>query len=199
MAGTDIAKTSEDKYDITFFGGSCQNSSYKSCSIFNVNTSDGEPQLIGVYYDFQAAASGSGAAIKTDNRNSSDTFCPLGWQLPYSGTDGDYYDQSKSWEYLFSEYGYGNDSTGSTGIHSYPISNIYSGEINNSQGYLMFAGNRDSLWSITNRSSSGAYRLESTATIVNVKSPNGKIVGHTIRCVNNFSIPSSTARWQVYM
>ncbi|MBR2601028.1 hypothetical protein IKE07_02755, partial [Candidatus Saccharibacteria bacterium] len=197
MEGTNIEqyKDGDRSHSLTYYGNGCANTwkneppyyggSTVACSVRLTKTKDDEYQNIGTYYNYHAATSGTGAAITTDNDNSPDTFCPLGWQLPYSGTDGDYYNKSRSWNYLFSvKYNYGNDSVGSSGVHSYPISNVFSGEINGGQGYLMLAGIEDSIWSIISKSANSAYRLDSTSTMVRVNWTNDKAMGQTVRCVS---------------
>ena len=137
MEGTDIHLVDTNvNHDHSFFGNGCVTTwdttdpyyggSLVACSSRIVNTVDDEPQSTGSFYSFQAASSGSGAETTTDSTNSPDTFCPLGWQLPYDGTGGDYYDKSKSWRFLFNKYGYSMQG-GSTPMRSYPFSNILSG------------------------------------------------------------------------
>ena len=134
VEGTDIYLLDNfGAHDHTYFGNGCPNStteggSTKACSTKLVQTMDGETQEIGSIYNFQAATSGSGSALEEDNTNSPDTFCPLGWQLPYSGTGGDYYNQSRSWKYLLDSYGINTATLANARkILSYPISHIASG------------------------------------------------------------------------
>ena len=120
--------------------------------------------------------------MSTANSNSPDTFCPAGWQLPYSGTAGDYYDASKSWSYLFTQYGYGDNQDGATGIKSYPLDYVYSGLYNWRTGRLYDQSNYAYLWSSTIVNSTSAYRLTTWSTGVHpAESPN-KTCGHTLRC-----------------
>ena len=126
--------------DITYYGTGCDNQwdqekadegyggSDIPCSTRIVADADSEDQKNGTYYHYQAATSGSGSVQTADNINIPDTFCPLGWQLPYSGTGGDYYDKSRSWKYLFTRYGIGNNNAGSTAFKKYPLSYINAGE-----------------------------------------------------------------------
>ncbi len=132
VAGTNITMSATDRtISYTYYGGGCDNEfdnpSRVSCSIVTTNTYDGEEQSIGSFYDFQAAAAGSAFIDTTDNTNVPDTFCPLGWQLPYSGKGGDYYDKSKSWKYLFDDYGIVFNLAGKLKMTSYPLSYIQSG------------------------------------------------------------------------
>ena len=100
--------------DHTYYGNGCSDywentppyygGSPTACETRITKTADNENQINGVYYNFQAATVGTGSGTNTENTNAPDSFCPLGWKLPYSGTGGDYYNQSKSWRYLFNKY-----------------------------------------------------------------------------------------------
>ena len=123
-------------HDHSYFGNGCLKSDIESGSIasklscstrYMPDRYNTETQNIGVFYNFQAATSGTGGGITTDNTNSPDTFCPLGWQLPYGGTGGDYYDKSRSWKYVFDKYGYENDVLSDPNINQYPFDIIKSG------------------------------------------------------------------------
>ena len=131
--------------------------------------------------------------VTTNNDNTPDTFCPLGWQLPYSGTGGDYYDQSKSWKYLFSVYGY----TIAPEIKKYPLSYIETGIYHWTHGklYAMYVDGFMTYWSNTVKDRNSAYRLDRANP--NIQTPN-KTNGHNIRCVDYFSTSSSTARWRAH-
>ena len=132
---------SSNAHDHTYYGRGCKNGwgtsgeggSQTPCADSDaggryVKTADNETQKNGTYYNFQAATVGAGGAMATDKTDSPYTFCPLGWQLPYSGTGGDYYDKSRSWKYLFTRYGIGNNNAGSTAFKKYPLSYINAGE-----------------------------------------------------------------------
>ena len=185
----------------TYYGNGCtgdwNSGSQIACSPAMVSTYDGEDQQIGVYYTFQAATSGSGGTtFATDNSNVPDTFCPLGWQSPYSGTGGDYYDKSRSWKFLFDKYSYDGSLTGSQGARSYPISIVMSGFYNWDTGLLMFMDGQVFLHASTTYSNYNAYTssvYQSGRTNATSFSKSG---GTVIRCIIFFSIPSSTARWK---
>ena len=176
--------------DHTYYGNGCSggDGSATPCSTRIIQTADSENQKNGTYYHFQAATSGSGGAITTDNTNSSDTFCPLGWQLPYSGTGGDYYDKSKSWNYLFTTYGVAFDAgttADATKIKSYPFSYVYSGNYNWITGRLYNQSGNGGYWSSTVFSSTNAYYLYTWSSGVRPTSSYIKALGFTLRCVTN--------------
>ena len=152
-----------------------------------VKTADNETQKNGTYFNYQAATSGTGGAIKTDNTNSSDTFCPLGWQLPYSGKGGDYYDKSRSWNYLFASYNIGFDSqesaTSATKIKSYPFSYVYNGNYFWYSGRLYNQGKTGFYWSSTIINSTNAYNLSTWSTGIRPSDAGNKVHGFAIRCV----------------
>ena len=163
MEGTDVFqyRDGDANHDHTYYGYGCPDTegSGVSCNLLIINTSDNEPQSIGTYHNFPSATSGSGSTAVTDNSNATDTFCPLGWQLPYSGTGGDYYDQSRSFRYLFTTYGYTANADGYK-ILSYPISIVRSGRYYTEIGALFGADDVANIMSITAGSISQNYRAD---------------------------------------
>ena len=153
-------------HDLSYYGNGCNVGwgtdgsaiSHTPCSTRLVTTVDDETQKNGTLYHFQAATAGAGGSISTGNTNSPDTFCPLGWQLPYSGTGGDYYDKSKSWRYLFTIYNYNDDTQGRIGAMSYPLSYIQAGSFDGVRGGIYGQDNGAYYISETNRSSIDYYR-----------------------------------------
>ena len=152
VEGTNILKYATANDSFTYYGNGCPNTwddskpghggSSEACSTRIVSTFDGENQKNGTYFTFNAAASGSGGtSLATNNANSPDTFCPLGWQMPYGGTGGDYYNKSRSWKYLLSIYNItiGADLGGGPAVMSYPFDIIPSGALNIANGYLLEA------------------------------------------------------------
>ena len=151
-----------------------------------VTTADGETQKNGTYFNFQAATGGAGGAMAADKTDSPDTFCPLGWQLPYSGTGGDYYDKSKSWKYLFNYYSLTDSQAGVTKLKSYPFSYVYSGSYYWHTGRLYRQSSNGFYWSstvITN--STSAYRLASSAVLS--ADSDSRAGGVALRCVLGIS------------
>ena len=215
MAGTpaDLTTYADNNYehDHTYYGRGCkrdwgtsgESGSQTPCTDSDaggryVETADSETQKNGTYYNFQAATVGSGGVITSGD--SPNTVCPLGWQLPYSGTDGDYYDKSKSWNYLFATYGIAfNDGTAvaSTKVRSYPFSYVYSGDFNWYKARLYYQSLRGLHWSSTIVSGEyGGYNLITQYSVVKVIGTYGKSDGLAVRCVKFLAFPSSTARWQ---
>ena len=159
------------------------------CSTDTTQTFDGENQKIGTYYVYQAATSGSGYDSEAaDNSNSPDTFCPLGWQLPYSGTGGEYYDKSKSWRYLINEYNIPLDTTGQAIIRSYPFSEIYSGLFYWVDGALGFFTSSGSEWSSTFNTLNSGYRFTVYDKSIQISEPVVLATGNPIRCAFDISI-----------
>ena len=192
-------------HDHTYYGRGCKNAwgtsgeggSQTPCADSDaggryVETDDGETQKNGTYYHFQAATSGTGGTLSTNNANTPDTFCPLGWQMPYSGTGGDYYDQSKSWDYLFTTYGieYNTGTSESvTKVKSYPFSYVFSGHTQWGLGRLYVQKEYGYYWSSTLVSNSSAYNMNMWVDGERVVNPNNKAFGAALRCVSYFSIP----------
>ena len=124
--------------------------------------------------------------MSTANSNSPDTFCPAGWQLPYSGTAGDYYDASKSWSYLFTQYGYGDNQDGATGIHSYPLDYVYEGRYDGNTGLLYNQKNSGVYWSSEILSVGNSSMLYSWVQTVQVSVGHGKSGYIALRCVSRY-------------
>ncbi len=187
-----IYKDEDVTHDHTYLGNGCSNGwssgSKTPCNTRIVSTADSEPQKNGTYYHFQAATSGSGGGMSTKNSNSPDTFCPLGWKLPYSGTDGDYYDKSKSWKYLFNKYGLINDSAGSTAARTYPFSYIYSGTFDYNTGYLHVQGVTGLYWSPTINNGVSALYLIMWSSALEPVNGTSKLNAYPLRCNPRVSI-----------
>ena len=185
MEGTDVYRY-KDATDIatakTYYGNGCpieteEAGSHVSCSSRVVQTADEETQTIGTYYNFSAATSGSGVSSPNDETNAPDTFCPLSWQLPYGGTGGDYYDQSKSWNYLFDLYNYSDGRV----LQTYPLSYVKSGVYYWSSGVLYGQSTVAQLWSSIHIQRTAFWLLFGN---VNIRQDAvGKANGRTLRCV----------------
>ena len=192
VAGTNTYQLDDEtKNSHSYYGNGCSSSQYpagedgstKACTTRIIIDGNNQDQKNGTYYNFQAATSGTGGAITTDNTNTTDTFCPLGWQLPYSGTDGDYYDKSKSWNLLFDTYIIKNDTSGSASLKSYPLSYIYAGYYAWNTGRLYNQTNGGNYWSATSFNSTISYDLASWSTAVYPSRTALKVTGYALRCV----------------
>ena len=198
-------------HDHTYYGNGCPNTwdsskeeegyggSAVACETRILKTYDDESLKNGTYYVFAASTAGSGSTIETDNTNSPDTFCPLGWQMPYGGTAGDYYDKSKSLVYLFNSYHLNNSESGSRAMRSYPISYIFNGFLYWNVGRLFAQDVHGYYVYSTNRSPGSVYRYRIYPSSFNFASTDGKLDGGAVRCFYIFSTLSSTARWKELM
>ena len=192
MEGTDIHSADKSYvHDHTYYGNGCEriwegdppyyNGSTISCTTRMVQTFDGEDQENGVYYNFTASTSGTSNSVTTGNVP--DSFCPLGWQLPYGGTGGDYYDKSKSWKYLLSEYSYGDSKAGIDKAMSFPLSLVKGGDYQFSTGALYRQNINGNYYAITAENSDNAYRLGiwiGNLTTIYGTTRNGAM---TLRCI----------------
>ena len=135
-------------HDHTYYGNGCHvySWSYTACSLRTIKTFDNEDQYIGVLFNSNSSSSGSSVSITTADTNAPDSFCPLGWQIPYSGTGGDYYDKSNSWKNLVDLYDFGYSQTGSEKIRSYPFSFIQPGEYDYGQGGIAYTEIAGDYW-----------------------------------------------------
>ena len=196
MASTNTKVVDDNaKHDRTYYGNGCPNvfdiedypdygGSSVACSTNIIQTADTENQENGTYYNFHAATSGLGGDYTSNYRDTADTFCPLGWQLPYGGTGGDYYDKSRSVTYLFNTYTITADPQGSIKARSYPISMIASGLYFWQNGQLYNQGSAGGLWTSTNENSNRAWLISIAITSVDPKNTDGnKVAGYALRCV----------------
>ena len=176
MAGTDIHQTdSTHANDRTYYGNGAKSSEYppgENGSLVAGSTNltlsfDGETQRNGVYYRYMAATSGSGVEVSALNANAPDTFCPLGWQMPYGGTGGDYYNKSRSWIYLFNTYGYTGDLDSAEKVKSYPVSYVMGGYYNwGSTGRVFSLDAYGPYWTMTVNSANNAWRYDIAPTAI---------------------------------
>ena len=183
-------------HDHAYYGNGCPglqtDGSKTPCSTRLVNTFDGETLKNGTYYNFQAATSGTGGTLEPDNTNSSDTFCPLGWQLPYGGKDGDYYDQSKSWRYLFTQYGIVGGDTGMSAATSYPFSLLRKGGLYSWYDAKLYNLNTEGDFQTTTvNSQTRYYWMMITENLFYMNQDDGKANGRSLRCVSEFTKDSS--------
>ena len=175
-------------HDRSYYGNGCSggDGSITPCTSRIVKTNDNEDQKNGTYYNSQSATSGTGGSMSTDNANSSDTFCPLGWQMPYSGTGGDYYDKSRSWNNLFTTYSISFDdgaSVDATKLKSYPFSYIASGYFYFFTGKLYVQGNHGLYWSSIIKNINDAYALYVWNAGIRPNNMTNKSNAFVIRCV----------------
>ena len=200
MEGTDLTPYIDinANHDHTYYGNGCpggwNSGSTVACEsketrTWSGGTGDkyrGEKQDIGTYYHFQAATTGSGGALTEDNAIASDTFCPLGWQLPYGGKGGDYYDKSKSFRFLTNSYNFVTSSDGYKEM-MYPFDYIPSGATDFGTGRLYemnINGSSGSLnaWSNTNTNDTAASKKQIWSSSIEIYNFPKKY-GVSIRCV----------------
>ena len=192
MAGTNTEEIDTNTaHDHNYYGNGCtpgyaDGGSAVACSYRLVPADNNEEQLIGVYYNNQAATSGSGSAISTDNAIIPDSFCPLGWQLPYSGTGGDYYDKSKSWRYISTLYHF-DQSVDDMILRKYPFSYIGQGYYFWQTGRLYSVATNDRVgfgrfWSSTKRNGGEAYALLGPQ-VSQLTMSDAIVAGNALRCI----------------
>ena len=168
VTGTDLKPYLDADYrnDHSYFGNGCmlsetEGGAYSSptaCATkLRPNRENTEQQFIGTYYNYQGATSGSGATAKTDNTIVPDSFCPLGWQMPYDGTGGDYYNASKSWKNVFGTYGYENNVNSNPNINQYPFDIITAGHFGWHTGSFFVMDDSGLYYSSTVKQNDKAY------------------------------------------
>ena len=193
MEGTDVSGHNDSNVlnDHTYFGNGSTAGwtppNQISGTTNTTRTSDNEELLIGSYHNYQAATSGSGGSITTISE-APDTFCPLGWQLPYGGTDGDYYDRSKSWNNLFRLYNISDDTSGAVKFSSYPFSYIRSGMYYFWSSILIEQDYLGRFWSIMNQNGDQASRIQLGETVFHQTGYDSKQAGVTLRCIKYLAL-----------
>ncbi|MBR3156991.1 hypothetical protein IKF20_00965 [Candidatus Saccharibacteria bacterium] len=206
MEGTDINRYADTSNlnDHSYYGNGCPNvwdssagapyygGSLVSCSTRIIETYQREVQKIGTYLNFQAATSGTGGAAYAPNIPVPDSFCPLGWQLPYDGTGGDYYDKSKSVNYLFNLYSF--DRLSYNNIMSYPFDYVLSGHLWIQPGALYRQGNVGTYMADGISNGAAIRTMFLSAVGVTYQSELGKAFMSPVRCIDTFENLSSTAR-----
>ena len=197
VAGTDVLQYLDTtiNHDHSYYGNGCPNpwgddgasGSDVSCSTRLLTTyNNTETQKNGTYYSFVAVTAGSGNwSFDVENANVPDTFCPLGWQLPYGGTGGDYYDISRSWKYLLDQYNYTLTEESQERIRSYPASYVYAGNYNWKTGRLYRFSDRSYHWSSSTLSAGSAYKM-SVLPYGMMRENDSKLAGYSIRCVTRY-------------
>ena len=197
MEGTDINTGYADgdvNHDHTFYGNGCSNpfdttkpdegygGATKACDSRTITTTDNETQSEGTNYSFQAITAGSGGSgVTTTNLVIPDSFCPLGWQVPYGGTGGDYYDQSKSVRYLFTVYSTYNGNFDN--VSRYPMSLVKSGDYRFQLARYFEKSRIMHEWTNTNSGINTGFRIYNTTA----QYSDGKSLGLTVRCVLGIS------------
>ncbi|MBQ3326027.1 hypothetical protein IJG79_02700 [Candidatus Saccharibacteria bacterium] len=91
---------------------------------------------------------------------------------------------AKSKPILFTQYGYGDNQDGATGVESYPLDYVYSGDYYWYIGRLYRQGNVAVLWASTIVSSPNAYRLRTWSTVMRPAVSDLKAFGGALRCVS---------------
>ena len=181
-----IYTDTDTAHDHTYIGNGCSDGdgSITPCESRIVQTADSEAQKNGTYYHFQAATSGTGGGVTTDKAIVPDTFCPLGWQLPYGGTGGDYDNKSRSWAKLFNTYSIAfsdGTTTDATKIKSYPFSYVYSGRYRWNKGLLYYQTRSGNFWSSTVASNTDVHNLGTWSSAIKPDSTDNKTMGYALR------------------
>ncbi|MBR3233700.1 hypothetical protein IKG12_02470, partial [Candidatus Saccharibacteria bacterium] len=93
---------------------------------------------------------------------------------------------AKSWSFLFKQYNYNDDSTGSLGARSYPLSYVYSGYYYWGTGRLYNQTLIGRYWSSSIVSSTDSYYLYMDSTRLIKAYSTNKRFGFALRCVARY-------------
>ena len=91
---------------------------------------------------------------------------------------------SKSWSYLFTTYGYGDNESGSNSIKSYPLSYISSGEYFWTKGRLFYQAAYGDYWSVSVFDRYDGYTLNIRKLSLAKSGRFNKVYGSSMRCAN---------------
>ena len=90
---------------------------------------------------------------------------------------------SKSWSYLFTTYGYGDNESGNENARSYPLSYVYSGTYYWSTGRLYVQTVSGTYWPSSDYTSTNSYRLRMYNTRLIKADTYNKRYGGALRCI----------------
>ena len=138
--------------------------------------------LAGNYYSWQAATAGTGEFATSQYDEASDSICPAGWHLPYSGPNNN--SKSGSFYYLLDQYGLANTSRNNT-ITRPPLFFVRSGLAYPLYSDMLYAGSEGHYWSsIAAPYSEDAYYLHFASYYsVGPSSVKDAYFGFSVRCV----------------
>ena len=90
---------------------------------------------------------------------------------------------SKSWSYLFTAYGYGDNESGNRSARSYPLSYVYSGFYFWDAGRFFLQTLNGYYWSSSIYNSNLSYRMSMYSINLIKANSNDKRLGLALRCV----------------
>ena len=138
--------------------------------------------LAGSYYSWNAATAGTGSSATSSYAEATDSICPAGWQLPYSGTNNN--SKSGSFYNLLNQYGFTSSTgSGTNSIIRAPLFFVRPGYVHPEGHYLASAGNYGFYWSSVAYLSSAAYNLYFFSSDVRPSGSSYRCVGQPVRCV----------------
>ena len=126
----------------------------------------------GVYYNWYAATAGTGTASMSSGE-ASNSICPAGWRLPSNSGTKSYY------SLITTTYKYTTDAELVNNLGF-----VYSGYYFYLLGYVLSLGSNGRFWSSTAYSSTNAYILSFSNSLVDPHSTLYKGEGYSVRCVS---------------
>lgn len=119
------------------------------------NAIEAAVRYVGNFYNWYAATAGSQKSGMSANQEATDSICPKGWKLPYSGTAQT---GSKSFLYLLTSYNIATSSEASVSkALGSPLSFIMPGYYHYSEKGMFGQGTLGLYWSSTAQNSSNTY------------------------------------------
>ncbi|MBR3172531.1 BspA family leucine-rich repeat surface protein [Candidatus Saccharibacteria bacterium] len=142
---------------------------------YNVNDNASSWYSYGVMYNWYTATAGNGLYSRSSGSVDGD-LCPAGWHLPTGGSGGE-------WGALNTAVNSGATKS-DTGLRTYPVNIIRSGDYNNKEGGGTGRGTQGRIWSATAASGVNAYRMGYSASDASATAKSwNKWDGFAIRCI----------------
>ena len=142
-----------------------------------------EHQLVGNYYQWNAATAGTGALVSQKGEDATDSICPKGWQLPTLTGDTSAYNLMTQYPDIFSGLALEDNNTGTAteAATQDPLFFGYTGAVYD--GAMNLVGRRSLYWLSTLYSEAEAYVFGVTPDIATASSWRTRRYGVSLRCL----------------
>ena len=142
-----------------------------------------EHQLVGNYYQWNAATAGTGALVSQKGEDATDSICPKGWQLPTLTGDTSAYNLMTKYPDIFSGLALEDDNTGTAteAATQDPLFFGYTGRVY--LGAMGGVGQLSFYWLSTLYSENNAYSFGVAPGMATASSWSGRYGSLSIRCL----------------
>ena len=142
-----------------------------------------EHQLVGNYYQWNAATAGTGALVSQKGEDATDSICPKGWQLPTLTGDTSAYNLMTKYPDIFSGLALEDDNTGTAteAATQDPLFFGYTGDV--FLGAMYDVGQFSNFWLSTLYSENYAYLFGVAPGMATASGWGSRDFGYSIRCL----------------